>query len=267
VHRALRREGSSWRSVLRGPRAPRHSARQGAGGAAGENIASGAPESVGGGPEPANRPDVERAAARGVCRRRLRLARSLMFTPWFAAGAGVVIAAALAVDSPAALTYAPNGPLMRCPASGCVSPTPDHPPGLTTVSPGVPLTGGSEQDRHAASPRQPGGATAVYQVGYQVVRRWPSGFVAVITLPGNAKPGAWSLELAFPSARVDRVWGARWQPSGPGNAGTARGPWPSHGHGLGSGGLDNHQLMVSATGMPTYPSGCRLDGSSCHFGQ
>jgi hypothetical protein len=195
-----------------------------------------------------------------------------MITPWFAAGAGVVIAAALAVDSPAALTYAPNSPVVRCPASGCVSPVPDHLPGVTAVSPGVPLAGGGGQGGPAASTRQPGGATAVYQVGYQVIRRWPSGFVAVITLPGNAKPGAWSLQLAFPSARVDRVWGAQWQPSGPGHAGTARGPWPSRdpgpqGRGQGPEGLDNHQLMVSATGMPTYPSGCRLDGSSCHFGQ
>ena len=64
-----------------------------------------------------------------------------------------------------------------------------------------------------------------YQLGYQVVGRWPGGFVAVITLPDDLKPGAWSLRFAFPSARVDQVWGALWQPSGNGDAGTATGSW------------------------------------------
>jgi hypothetical protein len=205
-------------------------------------------------------------APQATCRRQLRLVRSLLLTPWFAAGAGVVIAAALAVDSPAALTYAPNSPGLRCAASGCVRPSPGHAPALATASPGVPFLGGGgtrRRDGPAASPGAPPATAAVYQLGYQVVQRWTSGFVAVITLPGNAKPGAWNLQLSFPSARVDRVWGALWQPSGQAGAGTALGPWPGRGQGQGRPG--SRQLILSATGVPTSPSDCRLDGSACSF--
>ena len=73
-------------------------------------------------------------APQATGRRQLRLVRSLLLTPWFAAGAGVVIAAALAVDSPAALTYAPNSPGLRCAASGCVRPSPGHAPALFAMS-------------------------------------------------------------------------------------------------------------------------------------
>ncbi len=203
-------------------------------------------------------------APQATCRRQLRLVRSLLLTPWFAAGAGVVIAAALAVDSPAALTYAPNSPGLRCAASGCVRPSPGHAPAVATASPGVPFLGGTRRrDGPAASPGPPPATGAVYQLGYQVVQRWTSGFVAVITLPGNAKPGAWNLQLSFPSARVDRVWGALWQPSGQAGAGTALGPWPGRGQGQGRPG--SRQLILSATGVPTSPSDCRLDGSACSF--
>ncbi len=213
--------------------------------------------------------DGGRPAAPGGYRRRLRVARALMVTPWFAASAGIVIAAAMAVDSPAALTYAPSSPGVRCPTSGCSSPAPGHGPALATASPGVALdTPGAEPGRVAAGsgphPGAAAGAGAVYQVGYQIIRRWPSGFVAMITMPGDLNPGTWSLQFAFPAARVDRVWGALWQPSDNGHGGTALGPWQWHGPA--PGGPEARQLTVSATGAPTDPSGCKLDGFSCSFG-
>jgi hypothetical protein len=186
-----------------------------------------------------------------------------MMTPWFAAGAGIVIAAAMAVDSQAALTYAPSGPALRCSVSGCASPAPGH-PDLATAHPGVALKtpGAQPAGAEAASSGPRPGAEAGYQLGYQVIRRWHSGFVAMITMPGDLKPGTWSLQFAFPSARIDRVWGARWQPSHNGDGGTARGAWQRRG--LGRPGA--RQLTVSATGTPTDPSHCRLDGISCGYG-
>jgi hypothetical protein len=177
-----------------------------------------------------------------------------MVTPWFAASAGIVIAVALAVDSPAALIYVPNGPAVRCPASGCPG-TASSPPGVTTDVPGVQLHTGT-----ASRAGAPGRRHAAYHLGYRVVRSWPGGFVAVITLPADMKPGPWSLRFGFPSARVDRVWGARWRPSG--QAGTATGSWRPQGHAPGDRG---RQLTVLAAGTPTLPSGCRLDGISCEF--
>src|SRR5260370_24345978 len=71
--------------------------------------------------------DAGRALAPTARRPRRRLARSLLATPWFAAGAGIVIAAVLAVDSPAALPYGPTFPRSRRPAPRGRRP-PRHPP-------------------------------------------------------------------------------------------------------------------------------------------
>ena len=255
MHWALRWEDGSRCSVLPGilasargaRRAPRHPLRPGGG----------------------------RTVARGACRPRLRLARALMLTPWFAASAGIVIAAALAVDSPTALTYVPNGPGARCATSGCVGRAPTQ-PDVATASPGLGLkTGTAPGTAASAGPGHRHPAGAVYQLGYQVLlRHWQGGFVAMITLPGDLRPGPWSLRLAFPSARVDQVWGATWQPSGDGDAGTATGSWaPTRGNdqdipGLaGRQGLVGRQLVIFATGGPTPPSGCSLDGARCGFGR
>jgi hypothetical protein len=189
-----------------------------------------------------------------------------MMTPWFAAGAGIVIAAALAVDSQAALTYAPSAPGASCSVSGCATPASGHPPDLTTARPGVALktrgaqSAGAEAASPGLGPGDRAGDRAGYQLGYQIVRRWHSGFVATITMPGDLKPGTWSLVFSFPSARVDRVWGAAWQPWRNGEGGTAVEPWPSHGRGAHA-----RQLRVSATGKPTDPSRCKLDGVSCGY--
>jgi hypothetical protein len=215
----------------------------------------------------------------GTCRRRLAVARSLMVTPWFAAGAGIVIAAALAVDSPAALTYVPAGPAVRCPAGNCPGAAPSRGPDVAAATPGVPLPPGSGPNAGTSAGLAPhAGNAAAYELGYQVVRRSPGGFLATITMPANMRPGPWTLHLAFASARVDRVWGARWQPSGNGDAGTAAGlagapgpgrasgPWPGRGRGHGQGQPGGGRVTISATGTATTPSACRLDGVSCRFG-
>jgi hypothetical protein len=254
MHWTLRWEDGSRRSVLPGMLASARGARRA--------------------PRRPLRPGGGWTAARGACRPRLRLARALMLTPWFTASAGIVIAAALAVDSPAALTYVPNAPGVRCPASSCAGSAPSQ-PDVATASPGVRLkTGPAPGTATSAGPGHRHVAGAAYQLGYQVVRHWQGGFAAMITLPGDLPPGPWSLRLAFPSARVDQVWGAIWQPSGDGGAGTATGSWPPvRGHdrdipGLDGGpGLDARQLVIFATGRPTRPSGCSLDGARCDFGR
>jgi hypothetical protein len=248
----LRREEGSWTSVrlglvLSGILAPARGARR-------------MPRRPAG-------PGDGRTAARGPGRPRPGLARSLMVTPWLAASAGIVIAAALTIDSPAALIYVPNGPAVHCPASGCPGAA-SSPPGVTTDVPGVQLK--TSTAPHAARTGAAGRHHPPYHLGYRVVRRWSWGFVAVITLPADLKPGAWSLRLRFPSARVDHVLGARWQPSGHDQAGTATGSWRPHGHGPGgqkAGGqkADGRRVTVFAVGTPTLPSSCRLDGVSCVF--
>lgn len=194
--------------------------------------------------------------------------RSLLLTPWFAAGAGIVIAAAVAVGSPAALTYSPSGPAMRCPESGCAGTAPAQ-PDVATATPGVALKVGGGHAHGAAATRSgpPPPATtsgaAVYQIGYRLIRHRRHRFVALITMPGDLPSGPWSLAFAFSSARVNHVLGARWQPSGSGEGGMAVGParwaggplgWPASG-----------QVVIMASGAPTAPSSCMLDGLSCSF--
>jgi hypothetical protein len=238
-HGALRREGASRLSVL--PRVP--------------------------GLGPVLRKGSGRAAASSASRPRQHLARSLLATPWFAAGAGIVIAAVLAVESPTSLTYGPTFPIEQCPVHGCGDSSGHHAgqpgtatPGLAQEAPGLQIKGGG-----TAHSRRRGRAARGAVLTYQIVRQWSSGFLAQITLPGAARSGGWSLRFAFPAAQVDHVWGARWDPSGNGDGGTAYGPRRSADDSWGDGRSDPGQLMVSASGTPQAPSDCALDGASCRF--
>jgi Cellulose binding domain len=216
-----------------------------------------------------------------------------MMTPWFAASVGMVIAAAVAVDSPAALTYGPAPPGAGCSVHGCAGAAPGSQPGLATAAPGVPLpvpgAQAGAQDRGAAARSGASGAAAAgsgaagsgaagsgaagsgaagsgagYRLGYRIVRHRRAGFVATITMPGDLTKSPWNLQFGFASARIDRVWGALWQPSGDGHGGTALGPWPSRGQP--AGGTGAQRLTVRAAGTPAAPSNCTLDGIRCSFG-
>jgi hypothetical protein len=180
-----------------------------------------------------------------------RSLRSLVVTPWFAAGAGLMIAAAVAIGSPPALTYGPAVPELRCSAGGCTGLAQGHRPGLAAAGPGVALQDGGGAASAGRRPGAPAVGVPYERVEYQIITDGLPGFVVVITLPGGLKPGSWHLQFGFPAARIDRVWGARWQPSGNGQAGTATGR--------------GHRLTVWADGAPAAPSGCRLDGVRCGF--
>jgi hypothetical protein len=189
-----------------------------------------------------------------------------MLTPWFAAGAGIVIAAAVAVGSPAALTYSQAGPSVPCSAS-CTGTAPQR-PDVATASPGVALkvSGGHGRGAASAGSALPGAAKsgAGAQIGYQVIGHRHRAFIAIITVPGDLKPGTWSLAFAFSTARVERVWGALWQPAANGAGGTAFGPTQWAGRPPGAAGA--RQFLILAKGTSKTPSTCTLDGVSCSFG-
>ena len=139
-------------------------------------------------------------------RSRFRLARSLLVTPWFAAGAGIVIAAALAVNTPTALTYGPTGPGGLCVTHSCTGERRAQPPQVATATPGVAIKAPDADAKGAGGPApSPHGVTEMSdELGFQIVRDRGSGFTAVITMRGGAKTG-WSLQFAFPAAHVRRV--------------------------------------------------------------
>ena len=289
--RALRGEGGSWRGALsgrRGPGEPRvtsgitnasgpstASAASGAIVSGGANAASGTRRPGGttrpGGTGPPGGAHARRHSkpAPGARRQRFRLVRSLLLTPWFAAGAGIVIAAAVAVGSPAALTYSQAGPSEHCPGDSCTGLAPQR-PSVATASPGVALkvSGGHRRGAESAGSAPPNatkpGGGAGYQLGYQIIGHRGRGFIAIITMPGDLTPGTWRVALAFPSARVERVWGALWQPSGNGKGGTALGPVQWAGRPPGAAGT--RQFLILARGASKAPSSCTLDGVSCSFG-
>jgi hypothetical protein len=244
------------------------------------------PRSGSGGASRARRSGRGPAAAWSALRRvslspglnsRFRLARSLLVTPWFAAGAGIVIAAALAVNTPTALTYGPTGPGRLCTTHSCTGARRGAPPQVATATPGVAIKAPDADAKGAGPAPSPHGVTVMsYEVGYRIVGHWRSGFRAVITMRGAGKTG-WSLQFAFPAAHVRVVMGAKWHPSRGGSGGTAvrsapRGGQPATGSDPGQPGTpaqpstsDPDQMTVVATGQPQMPSSCTLDGISCHF--
>jgi hypothetical protein len=168
------------------------------------------------------------AAARrpppGPGRRPTRRMRGMLVTPWFAAGAGFVIAAALALNSPhTVLTYRPK--IMPCAGSGCAEPG-----ALPTTRPNVQLKRVKPAPvikSHSAAPG-PGAGSAGPQVGFHVVGQRDGEFTAIVTIPGQQARHGWHLSFRFPGRHVTQVFGALWSPSASGDGGTAAILAPQH---------------------------------------
>jgi hypothetical protein len=209
-----------------------------------------------------------RSAGTGARWRRPRPARALrilVVTPQFAAGAGIVIAAVLAVDMPhAALSYGPNPQVRTCAPGGCATAKPS-PGSLATANPSVKLKPARPK---AAVPSvqavtTPDQSSPRVDIMYQTIRTSRSGFVGiiVIVIGSRQKLGSWKLAFAFSAARVERVWGAGWQPDGNGDGGTVTGqPWAWPGQQAGT-----PRVVVFATGTPSKPVSCTFDGATCTF--
>jgi hypothetical protein len=209
----------------------------------------------------------------------------MLMTPWLSAGAGIVVAAGLALNLPhAALTYSPTYPGMKCRVPACGSGTPRHVPGgLTATNPGIELKrarhvharrhGGRPATTPAVMPtrtpanpahaghRAPHRGTAA-DVQYRTIQRWPSGFAAVITITSGADLDNWRLSFRYPGVHIDSVAGAKWTARSNGDGGVATPvPWPWGGP---TGSLI--RIMIIANGTPGQPTGCRFDGAPCRFG-
>jgi hypothetical protein len=209
--------------------------------------------------------------------------RGLLVTPWFAAGAGFVIAAALALNSPhTVLTYRPN----TLPCSTCIRPAPGS---LASAKPGVKLKVPAPAKRarsgRGAQDRQAPAAVAGLEVGFRVVWQKNGAFGAIITLPAGHAGGDWKLRFEIPGRRIFQVAGAQWRPSPSGDGGeasmlTAQPGFSGHSGPPGgnqSGGpqapgqqgqrsVRRLGFFVAAQGAPVTPADCVLDGVACHFG-
>ena len=212
----------------------------------------------------------------------------MLMTPWLSAGAGIVVAAGLALNLPhAVLTYSPTYPGTKCRVPACGSGTPQHVPGrLTTTNPGIELkrarhvhsgrpaaAGGGPAKAPAVTPartppipararhRGPHRGTAAY-IQYRTMQRWPSGFAAVITITSQRDLDNWRLSFRYPGVHIDSVAGAKWAARSNGDGGVATPvPWPWGGP---TGSLI--RIMIIANGTPGQPTDCRFDGAHCRFG-
>jgi len=185
--------------------------------------------------------------------------RHVVVTPTFAAGLGVVIAAAMAYPmAKTVISYGGTPPAggNRCQLEGCVGGT-DGRGSPATASPGKRLAPHS-------SVSGAGGTVAAGQpvMHYQMLRQWQSGFIGQITItdfPGSA-PANWRLRLAYQSARIIGVWGGRWAPSG--DHAVLVTP---NGSGRSPSGGGHVQVVVVVSGSPGPPTGCVFNGQACRM--
>jgi Cellulose binding domain len=196
--------------------------------------------------------------------------RRVVVTPTFAAGLGVVIAAAMAYPmTKTVISYGGTPPVggTPCQLDGCVGGT-DGSGSLGTASPGSPVGTPSPATTHPdpTAPLAPGTVAAGQPLmQYQTLRQWESGFIGQITisdLSGSA-PANWQLRLAYDSARIIGVWGGRWSSSGD----HAVLVTPDTGDGNSHAGNGHVQVVVVVSGQPGPPSGCTFNGQACRAGQ
>jgi hypothetical protein len=230
--------------------------------------------------------------------------RGLLVTPWFAAGAGFVIAAALALNSPhTVLTYRPN----TVPCRLCTEPTPQK-GSEASATPGVqirPVRPAKSAHARRGTGRPDSGPVAGLEVSFRVVWHKHGEFGAIITVPANRARHGWSLRFDMPGVRITQVWGAQWESAPGGHGGLARmltrhpgrqpgsprhsgrpgdsGPGRGHGQSGAQGQAGSQELfgsqgspwdwtqpdvrfLVVAQGSPVTPVGCVLNGAGCHFG-
>jgi len=229
--------------------------------------------------------------------------RGLLVTPWFAAGAGFVIAAALALNSPhTVLTYRPN--TSKC--STCTLPglPPTAKPGLhvNAAKPVKPARAGRGRVATGVGPA----STTGPEIGFRVIWQRDGAFAAIITVPAAQARHGWNLRFVLPGRRIIQVLGANWQPAPGANGGLASmltsQPWqsgapgdfsPTRPPGAGQQGTIGQsqgsarsarsaqsgqprdqgpwswqplKFLVMAEGSPVTPVACVLNGASCHFG-
>jgi hypothetical protein len=185
---------------------------------------------------------------------RSRRMRGLLVTPWFAAGAGFVIAAALSLNSPRTiLTYRPNNAPNQSKCADCQSPesVPTSKPGVQIKSVDPAAIGGS------------GGSGLAVPIQLGPERNGV--FSVTFTLPASQAGNDWKLRFALPGRNITQVLGAQWLPDAADDGGEAA-KLPQGGY-VSPANPAAVSFLVSASGPPVAPVHCVLNGQPCHFGQ
>jgi hypothetical protein len=189
-----------------------------------------------------------------------RLIRGVIFTPWFAVGVGIVIAASLTLAAPrAALTF-PSTKSGHCAQIGC---TVTH-SRLAGPSPAikreVKLHLSKRHGDLLAGLMPASGIARVVQVQYGLLPRFNDRFVAVIVIIGHKPLGKWSLRFVLPGAHIGSLMWADWAPIGPNGVLVegAPSPWPRSA-------ANEARIVIFGSGAPSWPRACVFDGRTCVF--
>jgi hypothetical protein len=199
--------------------------------------------------------------------------RWVVVTPTFAAGLGVVVAAAMAAPTRSVL-LSPRPDLGQpCPVKGCGS---VNGKGMLATRPGTQLlapklvpNGGSRALAGKGQPTAPSGAGSgslaarEVMVHYQTLRQdWGGDFIGEITLASRTgQPlGAWTLQFSYPSGRIAAVWGGAPLSHGPHTVTVSAGQYAG-------GSPEGHQIqiMFSVSGQAGPPASCTIDGRACQY--
>ena len=212
--------------------------------------------------------------------------RRVVVTPTFAAGLGVVVAAALAYPMQTVFSYVAPGALgpggLRCGQDGCTrQPTGKPEPfgaaggALNPSSPASakPAGGHDGPAGSTGSAGSPGGSgqqtgtgdTVVAEpyLSYKITSKWQGGFWSQITItfPGDV-PANWHLRFGYPGGHILGMNpDSHLAPNG--HAAVVR----SSDYATGSG-PDGRTFAigVGVQGVPTHPARCSFDGEACHIG-
>jgi hypothetical protein len=206
--------------------------------------------------------------------------RGLLVSPWFAAGAGFVVAAGAFMYAPHAQLSFGNPLIGRTPCTVAKC----HPPTAQGGAPPVPAGVGIGPVTPSAAASVP--ATAGLTFRYVVNWHTHDTFSMVLTVTGKKAIGNWQLSFVIPGASNISVLGADWKksgtdgvsasgstfgdgdaPSGPLSTPAPGRPSPDPGSDSVSAQPDAVYLVVNGDGAPTGPAGCSFDGVPCHFHQ
>jgi hypothetical protein len=194
-----------------------------------------------------------------------RAGHRLLVSPWFAAGAGVVIATGVMIYTPHT-NFAID--IQKCQLVSCTKLTPQGAAPLQ-AGPGSPVT--PSPSTHSL----PKGMTFSYQVLGQSTRY---GFSMLITIHSPDSFGQWQLSFSIPGATGIYVYWPRWKSTGSGGitvssyyAGTESVGFAmisAHENGSAGGSSQNGytvQFQLRGTGTPSRPNPCNYNGASCTF--
>lgn len=263
-----------------------------------ENYGSGNPDGLRGA-ETAGRhassADPRRAPAKPARSGRRWLSRMLT-TPTFAAGIGIIVAAALAYGTTQThLVFSGGEP--ACVSAACTSATSHGHGGQAlgksghrdagassgsssagpnsngrqaadsagTNSAGRPASTNPGRPRSAQRPSPPSAGSRTPVIAYKTLRHWHGGFEAAVTLSNRSKVAisGWQLWLRYKTSQINHVWHAVWYPA------NSRAPAsglvvPQRGEQLLKPGA-TYRFEFQAKGPPSAPIGCLFNGYHCTF--